>query len=315
MAVGRLPSGLCLQQASAKHCFPRGHPALPAAQGSGRTPGLGSVGTCSSAADSGCFTGLGQPHHSLPTVPPLVLLDPLKIPSPAVPALWEMHSAQSSGWGEAGPHWGTAQDTGEPSGDGGCREPPLQCYLADASKTVPQLPFPPSPPGVPASPGQERCEGQPQGTGYCSPSSLLLPSEPPQLPCCHTGTSWTPMALTLRCRPYLTSCRPVSPGCASLVGALVMCVSPCPAPAATTKVWAPLGTARAAAPWCCGPQGAALPCLLCGWGPRAAMILQPHWHSALPGGSSHRLHTLLCPRALFPALHPLLVPPSSADPP
>lgn len=49
--------------------------------------------------------------------------------------------------------------------------------------------------------------------------------------------------------------------------------------------------------WCCGPWGAALPCLLCWWGPRAAMILQPHWHCVLPGGSSHRLHTLLQPWA------------------
>lgn len=60
VTVGRLPSGLCLQQARAGHCFPRGQPALalPAAQGSGRTPPPrpGSAGTCSSAADSGCFT-------------------------------------------------------------------------------------------------------------------------------------------------------------------------------------------------------------------------------------------------------------------
>lgn len=58
--------------------------------------------------------------------------------------------------------------------------------------------------------------------------------------------------------------------------------------------------------WCCGPWGAALPCLLCWWGPRAAMILQPHWHCVLPGGSSPP--ATLGPRVLFPALHPLLVP-------
>lgn len=162
-------------------------------------------------------------------------------------------------------------------------------------KMVPQLPFPPSPPCVPASPGQERCEGQPLGTAVphlcCSyqnnPTISSLPhwdqldpngTHPAVLPLPH---------LLLHCIPRL--CQPS--GCPGDVCQSLSCTC------CHHHSVGPLEHSLCCSLWCCGPWGAALPCLLCWWGPRAAMILQPHWHCALPGGSSHRLHTLLQPWA------------------